>query len=164
MQLDNKKTPEVDLRKFAGQFAAGVSVISTADDEGLCAGITMTAVMSLSLTPPLFLVSLDNNSKTLTAILDNGHFCINFLSKDQSTVSQLFSSKSDDKFDNVSFYKGITGSPCLEGALAHGECEVHESYSGGDHTIIIGRVINTAINGGEPLVYHSGKYATLEHQ
>ncbi|MCM2461392.1 MULTISPECIES: flavin reductase family protein [Pseudomonas] len=164
MQLENQKTPEVDLRKFAGQFAAGVSVISTADDDGICAGITMTAVMSLSLTPPLFLVSLDNSSKTLSAILDNGHFCINFLSKEQSTVSQLFASKSEAKFDHVNFYKGISGSPCIVGALAHGECEVHESHNGGDHTIIIGRVINTTINGGEPLVYHSGKYATLENK
>lgn len=163
MQLNNKKTPAVDLRKFAGQFASGVSVISTADESGKCVGITMTAVMSLSLTPPLFLVSLDNKSTTLAAIRDNGHFCINFLSKDQSSISQTFSSKSDTKFSDISFSTGVTGSPCIEGALAHGECEVEEVYNGGDHTIIIGRVVNTDIKGGDPLLYHGGKYATIQY-
>jgi flavin reductase (DIM6/NTAB) family NADH-FMN oxidoreductase RutF len=161
MQVEAQTLPIVDLRKFAGQFAAGVAVITTADAEGKCTGVTMTAVLSLSLNPPLFLVSLDNNSNTLSAIKANGHFCINFLSEQQARISKIFSSKDENKFRDVEFTTGLTGSPCIAGAVAHGECEVQDSHAAGDHTILIGRVMRTAVHGGNPLVYHGGKYASL---
>jgi 3-hydroxy-9,10-secoandrosta-1,3,5(10)-triene-9,17-dione monooxygenase reductase component len=161
MQIENQNASQVDLRKFASQFAAGVAVISTSDSNGKGTGVTMTAVLSLSLTPPLFLVSLANNSNTLSAINESGHFCINFLSDQQAEISNVFASKGEDKLKNVDFTHGLTGSPCIIGAVAHGECEVQERYVAGDHTILIGRVVRTAIHGGNPLVYHSGKYVSL---
>ncbi|AVH45628.1 flavin reductase family protein [Agrobacterium tumefaciens] len=161
MQDQYETEQTVDLRKFAAQFAAGVAVISTVDGQGRQTGVTMTAVLSLSLNPPLFLVSLDNQSNTLAAITDSGHFCINFLSEEQADISKVFASKSDDKFRNVNISTGCTGSPCIDGAVAHGECEVQDRYPTGDHTIIIGRVVRTAVHGGRPLVYHSGRYASL---
>ncbi|MEE9926398.1 MAG: flavin reductase family protein [Brucella anthropi] len=161
MQDHNQSQQNVDLRKFAAQFAAGVAVISTVDREGRRTGVTMTAVLSLSLNPPLFLVSLNNGSNTLEAITESGHFCINFLSDRQADVSKVFATKGDDKFKDVDFSSGVTGSPCISGAVAHGECEVQDRHQAGDHTILIGRVVRTAIHGGNPLVYHSGKYASL---
>ncbi|TGV11300.1 flavin reductase [Mesorhizobium sp. M8A.F.Ca.ET.173.01.1.1] len=161
MQCQTQNSPLVDLRRFASQFAAGVVVVSTGDEEGNFTGVTMTAVLSLSLNPPLFLISLDNNSNTLGAINANGHFCINFLSVQQADVSKTFASKSENKFSGVEFTIGVTGSPCITGAVAHGECGVQERYESGDHTILIGRLVRTAVHGGNPLVYHSGKYASL---
>lgn len=151
----------VDLRQFASQFAAGVAVITTRDQHGNRTGVTMTAVLSLSLSPPLFLVSLANNSNTLSSIAESGHFCINFLSQDQADISRTFASKGENKFAEVAYSTGVTGSPCIHGAVAHGECEVQDRHPAGDHTILIGRVVRTAVNGGSPLVYHSGKYASL---
>lgn len=118
MQVQNQNASQVDLRKFAGQFAAGVAVISTSDSNGKGTGVTMTAVLSLSLNPPLFLVSLANNSNTLDAINESGHFCINFLSDQQAEISNVFATKGEDKLKNVDFTHGLTGSPCIIGAVA----------------------------------------------
>src|SRR5690606_23518811 len=101
MQVQNQNASQVDLRTFASQFAAGVAVISTSDSNGKGTGVTMTAVLSLSLNPPLFLVSLANNSNTLYAINESGHFCINFLSDQQAEISNVFASKGEDKLKNV---------------------------------------------------------------
>ncbi|WP_409233769.1 flavin reductase family protein [Rhizobium sp. WCS2018Hpa-16] len=81
----------IDLRKFASQFAAGVAVISTVNRSHIPVGVTMTAVLSLSLEPPLFLISLDNNSNTLSAVRESGHFCINFLSDRISMPNSVIS-------------------------------------------------------------------------
>jgi flavin reductase (DIM6/NTAB) family NADH-FMN oxidoreductase RutF len=154
-------TPSVDLRRFAGQFPTGVAVITTCDTDGKCTGITMSAVTSLSLDPPLFLICLDNKSQTLNAISSSGHFCINFLSDRQAHISKIFATKGEDKFRDVDYTLGVTGSPLIKGVVAHGECQAETSHQGGDHTILIARVVHTATYDGKPLVYHGGKYATL---
>jgi flavin reductase len=154
-------SPTVDLRGFAGRFPTGVAVISARNVDGRCTGITMNAVTSLSLDPPLFLICLNSNSKTLEVIERTGHFCINFLSDLQVDISKAFASRSDDKFRNVEYTPGFTGSPLIKGAVAHGECEVETRHKGGDHTILIARVVHTATHEGQPLVYHGGRYASL---
>ena len=153
-----------DLRSFAGHFATGVAVVTTRSPEGDLAGVTINAVTSLSLTPPLFLICLDHRSNTLGALLASGHFGLHFLSKDQTEVSKVFASKREDKFAEVAHRIGETGSPIIEGVLAAAECRLAEICPGGDHTIVIGEVQKVHINGGEPLLYHRGAYAALENE
>ena len=154
--------PSSDLRLFASHFATGVSVVTTCDSAGRCRGITLNAVTSLSLDPPLYLICLDNRSNTLPAIRESGHFCLHFLAADQAEVSRLFASKESDKFGAVDYRIGVSGSPILEGVLAASECRVTEMMPGGDHTIVIGIVERVHVRGGEPLLYHRGAYASLE--
>ncbi|PZQ13595.1 MAG: flavin reductase [Ancylobacter novellus] len=153
-----------DLRSFAGHFATGVAVVTTKSPEGDLAGVTINAVTSLSLTPPLFLICLDHRSNTLGALLASGHFGLHFLSKDQTEISKVFASKREDKFSEVAHRIGETGSPIIEGVLAAAECRLAEICPGGDHTIVIGQVEKVHIHGGEPLLYHRGAYAALEHE
>jgi flavin reductase (DIM6/NTAB) family NADH-FMN oxidoreductase RutF len=160
MSTDTLERP-VDLRRFAGRFPTGVAVITTRDTHGKCHGITMSALTSLSLDPPLFLICLNNTSKTLGAIKSSGRLCINFLSAEQIDVSKTFASKDDDKFREVRHTLGELGSPVIDGAVANGECIVETSHEGGDHTIVIARVVRTLVNPGEPLVYHAGKFTSL---
>lgn len=86
----------------------------------------------------------------LNSINESGHFCINFFSDQQAEISNVFASKGEDKLKNVDFSHGLTGSPRTIGAVAHEECEVQERYVAGDHTILIGRVVRTAIHGAMP--------------
>ena len=153
-----------DLRTFAGQFATGVAVVTTRGADGELAGVTINAVTSLSLTPPLFLICLDHKSNTLGAVLGSGKFALHFLAKEQTQVSRIFASKSADKFAAVDHSIGDNGSPIIDGVLAAAECSLAELCPGGDHTIIIGQVEKVHINGGEPLLYHRGAYAALEER
>ncbi len=153
-----------DLRAFAGHFATGVAVVTTRSPEGDLAGVTINAVTSLSLTPPLFLICLDHKSNTLGSLLSSGHFALHFLEKGQTRVSNVFASKSGDKFAEVDYSLGENGSPIIHGVLAAAECSLAEICPGGDHTIIIGQVEKVHIYGGEPLLYHCGAYAALEER
>jgi flavin reductase (DIM6/NTAB) family NADH-FMN oxidoreductase RutF len=150
-----------EFRSFAGQFATGVAVVTASGPDGSKSGVTISAVTSLSLDPPLYLVCLDNGSNTLPMVRDRGAFAVHFLTKDQAELSGRFASKRADKFDGVAHDVGETGSPIIHGALAVAECVVTSVTQVGDHTIVIGEVRSTRIEGGEPLLYHRGAYAAL---
>jgi flavin reductase (DIM6/NTAB) family NADH-FMN oxidoreductase RutF len=150
------------MRRFAGRFTTGVAVVTTRDAEGKCHGITMNAVTSLSLNPPLYIVCLSTSSNTLRGIQSTGRLAINFLASEQQELSNTFASKSDDKFRNVSYELGEHGSPLIQGAVAQGECIVEKYHEGGDHTIVVARVLRTEVNDTDPLLYHAGKLISLK--
>lgn len=151
-----------EFRSFAGHFATGVAVVTAKGPDGELSGVTINAVTSLSLDPPLYLVCLDNASNTLGLVRDSGAFALHFLAKDQSGLSRLFASKRPDKFAGVGHAIGETGSPVIDGVLAAAECVVSQITAVGDHSIVIGEVRATRVNGGEPLLYHRGAYAALD--
>ncbi len=150
-----------ELRTFAGNFPTGIAVITVRDSQGECHGLTMNSVTTLSLTPPLMLICLDNASNTLQALDDAAHFCIHYLAEDQQEISNLFASKAIDKFSALSYAVSELGCAVIDGVVAHAECEVVDRYPGGDHTIVIGRLQNAMVTGGSPLVFHRGTYATI---
>lgn len=162
--LAQSSVTAADLRVFAGNFATGVAVVTTCDLDGALSGITINAVTSLSLTPPLFLICLDHRSNTLASMRASGHFGLHFLARGQTAVSNIFASKRPDKFADVDYAIGEHGSPIIDGVLAAAECRVTEICAGGDHTIIIGQVEKVHVHGGEPLLYHRGAYAALEER
>jgi flavin reductase (DIM6/NTAB) family NADH-FMN oxidoreductase RutF len=149
------------LRIFASSFVTGVAVITARTRETRCHGLTVNSVTSLSLQPPLYLICLDRRSNTLTAVLDSKRFAINFLASHQANISQQFASKNTDKFNDLDYRLGKLGCPLLDDVVAACECRVRAVHPGGDHTIIIGKVEHIHIFGGEPLVFHKGKY--IEH-
>jgi flavin reductase (DIM6/NTAB) family NADH-FMN oxidoreductase RutF len=151
----------VNLREFAGCFPTGVAVVTTSDDSGMPHGITISALTSLSLDPPLLLICLSKSSNTLAALRESRRFCINLLASEQAGISKHFASKSPDKFSSISYSVGELEVPLIDGALAHGECTVHAMHDGGDHTIVVGKVESTMKNGGDPLVYYQARYPTF---
>ena len=151
-----------EFRSFAGHFATGVAVVTTVHPDGDLCGVTINAVTSLSLDPPLYLICLDHKSKTLNAVLESRHFGLHFLSREQTEVSAIFASKQPNKFEKIQHSFGTLGSPLINGVLAAAECRLSDVCGGGDHTIIIGGVERIHLFGGEPLLYHRGAYAALE--
>lgn len=151
-----------ELRSFAGHFATGVAVVTARGAGGDLSGVTINAVTSLSLDPPLYLVCLDNGSNTLGLVRESRAFALHFLAKHQAELSSLFASKRADKFAGVRHVVGETGSPIIEGVVAAAECVVTEILPAGDHTIVIGAVASARVDGGEPLLYHRGAYVALE--
>jgi len=150
-----------DLRAFAGNFPTGIAVVTVRDSRGECFGITMNSVTTLSLTPPLVLICLDNKSNTLNALADSDYFCLHYLADDQENISNLFASKQENKFLTVDHSVSELGCAIIDGVVAHGECRVVNRYPGGDHTIVIGQIQTATVKGGNPLVYYRGSYAAV---
>lgn len=151
-----------EFKAAMASFAAGVTIITTIDDDGAPHALTATAFSSLSLNPPLCLVCIDKRAKTYRPLLMRRSFAVSILSADQQELSAHFATPIQDKFAAVSWRLGdVTACPIIEGALAWMECHVVEVHSGGDHDIFIGHVCSVHVSEGTPLVYWRGKYSSL---
>ncbi|MGE0586855.1 MAG: flavin reductase [Flavobacteriaceae bacterium] len=151
------------FRSCLSQFATGVTVITTTSENGNF-GVTANSFSSLSLDPPLVLWSIARSSRSFAAFQKARHFAINILARDQIPVSSVFSSKSEDKFADVAWATGAVGSPVLEGVAAHIECTTENVVDGGDHLILIGRVVTMRRFEKEPLIFAQGRYGIcLDH-
>jgi 4-nitrophenol 2-monooxygenase / 4-nitrocatechol 4-monooxygenase, reductase component len=150
------------FRDVIGRFASGVTVITTTAEDGDDHGTTASAVSSLSMDPPMLLVCLNRTSDTRTAILESGVFGVNILAEHQGQVAYQFARKGQDKFAGVGIRRGRTGVPLVANALAHLECEVEETVTGGTHTVFLARVKEAAGQEGAPLTYFRGRFGRLE--
>ena len=150
-----------ELRRVMGHFATGVTVITTKDKEGNPQGLTANAFMSLSLNPPLVLISVDKGATCYGCFEPNNSFTVNFLSEDQEDVSRRFATKGADKFADLNWHAGSNGAAVIGGALGSVECKITQCHDGGDHTIVVGEILNVAANGERPLLFFKGKYQKL---
>ncbi len=147
-------------RKIMGQFATGVTVVTT-DGEAGSHGLTANAVASLSLDPPLVLVAVDKRAATLDYLKKNRCFAVNILRLDQQDVSTRFATPGPKDFSDLNVTTAATGAPILPGCLAFLDCRVHDILPGGDHDIFVGEIVAGEYQGGEPLLYFSGGYRRL---
>ncbi len=151
-----------DIREALGCFATGVTIV-TASGDHVPVGITANSFNSVSLDPPLVLVSLDRRLHSFPRFSASRYFAVNILATHQRGLSQRFASAGADKWSAVPYSLGRrTGCPVIEGAHATFECERWNQHDGGDHVIFIGRILHLNINDGhEPLLYYRGKYRAL---
>jgi flavin reductase (DIM6/NTAB) family NADH-FMN oxidoreductase RutF len=123
-------------------FPTGVAVVTTLDAGGEPRGLTTNALCAVSAEPPLLLVCVDKDSRTLPALLHSRRFVVNFLAERRDELAQLFASKAEDKFAAVSWEPGLGGMPCLrEDSLAYAECQTEQELEAGDHVIVTGLVV-----------------------
>ncbi|HUO83695.1 MAG TPA: flavin reductase family protein [Thermoanaerobaculia bacterium] len=149
------------FRNTLAQFASGVTVV-TVSHEGVRTGLTVSAFCSLSLQPPLVLICIENSIRSHTVIDAAGHFAVNVLSEEQQEISNRFASSAEDKFSGLATREGTMGDPLIEGSLATIQCRIVDRYSGGDHTIFVGEVIESEIAEQQnPLLYFRGGYRSL---
>ena len=149
----------IAFRRVLGNFATGVTVITTLDAERRPAGLTANAFSAVSLTPPLVLVCVDRTSDTHDLIARAGAFAVNVLAADQEAIARRFAEdERARRFEGIEWRSGSTGAPVLEHALAWLDCELHATADGGDHTIYIGRVRTADAREGEPLLFVRGAY------
>jgi flavin reductase (DIM6/NTAB) family NADH-FMN oxidoreductase RutF len=150
-----------ELRRVMGHFATGVTVITTKDQSGKPNGLTANAFMSLSLNPPLVVISVDKGATCYACFELQNAFTVNFLSEDQEEISRLFATKGADKFADLKWHAGRNGAAIIDGALGHVECTISECHDGGDHTIVVGEIVNASATGERPLLFFKGKYQRL---
>ncbi|MDT0446655.1 flavin reductase family protein [Streptomyces johnsoniae] len=158
MQIDTD-----GFRSIFGALPTAVAVVTAIDGEGNPRGLTTNTVTALSVEPPMLLVCLDEESTTLPAVHDAGHFVVNFLADSGGGISQTFAGKADDKFAGLRQRPAAraAGAPVLaDDIVAHAECEVHSTIRAGDHTIVVGLVRDGAVYDRTPLMYHRRQYFT----
>ena len=149
-------------RKLAGSFPTGVAIVTTRAGDGSPKGLTTQSFVGLSMTPPLMLVSIDKNSRTLAGLREARGFVINFVKIGAEDVATRFASKAEDKFADVAWRpsEAAHGAPILhDSAIAYAECAMERSIEAGDHWMFIGRVEGGAVLGGVPLLYYHRTYA-----
>jgi flavin reductase (DIM6/NTAB) family NADH-FMN oxidoreductase RutF len=143
------------FRDAMAELPAGVTVVTTWTQSGAPAGATVSAASSLSLQPPLFLVCLASTSDTQRAIASTGSFLVHVLGDGQQEVAQYFATKLREKFDHVSWHRGLAGLPQIAGCPVLVACDVAGLIPAGDHVIIIGSIRDIEVGRtGHPLVYH----------
>jgi flavin reductase (DIM6/NTAB) family NADH-FMN oxidoreductase RutF len=148
------------FREAVAHFATGVTVITTLRD-GRPAGMTASAVASLSLDPILLLVCIDNRLPTHEANEASRRFVVNVLGEGQEELARRFARPARDKFEGVRI-RTSSDLPVLEDAIATFVCDVHERFPGGDHSIFTGLVRDcSAVRGKRPLVYFRSSFGSL---
>ncbi len=159
--------PSTDaLRSTMRHFPTGVTVVTSGREER-AEGMTASAVISVSLEPLLFLVSVHKEARLNPRIREEGYFAVNVLADDQEGLSRLFASPERSSglpaIRSLGGGYGKTGAPLAAGALAVVECELEAVYAGGDHDLFLGRVVSVRVGDTRkgPLVYHEGSYPTL---
>jgi 3-hydroxy-9,10-secoandrosta-1,3,5(10)-triene-9,17-dione monooxygenase reductase component len=153
--------PVVDprvMRDVLGHFASGVTVVTAVGPDGPI-GFTCQSFSSLSLDPPLVALAPARTSSTWPRLRAAGRFCVNVLAEEQSGLSQAFARSGTDKFAGVSWAPSPHGSPMLDGVVAWIDSELWAEYDGGDHTIVVARVLDLGADADRsPLVFHRGNY------
>lgn len=143
------------------QWATGVTLV-TAQDGGGPHGMTVSSFTSLSLEPPLILVSLERGSRTHKIVSDVGRFAVVLLHAGQQAIAERFAGGIPDsrtRFDGLPYRLSAGGSPILDDALAYLDCRVVDSHVAGTHTIFIGEVLGGADSGDRsPLLYFNRSY------
>lgn len=150
------------FRSVLGRLASGVSVITMPGTDGQNHGITVTALCSVSLEPPLLLACVDHTATVYPHLVAATHFAVNLLTREQEALSRQFAETLDNRFDGVAFERSASGVPLLDDALAHIECAMWAQYDGGDHTIFVGRIERAAAREGHPLLYYRGRYGEVQ--
>jgi flavin reductase (DIM6/NTAB) family NADH-FMN oxidoreductase RutF len=150
------------FRATLGRFASGITIITAHDAGGRDVGMTVSAFSSLSLTPPLVLVCIDNGASVAPVLEHCESFGVNILGDNQEELSRRFAERELDRFEGVAVSRGALGVALLDGALASLECRVTAREPAGDHTILIGEVQAASVCEGHPLLYYRGGYRRLE--
>lgn len=148
----------IALRRVLGQFATGVTIITTVGPDGSPVGLTVNSFSSVSLAPPLVAWCLRREAISYDLFVNAPHWAISVLAADQLALARRFCSPITDRFAGVPVITGMTGVPLLEGAIAHLECTAFKGVDGGDHRIFLGRVEHHDMREGAPLLFHAGDF------
>ena len=152
-----------EFRASLAMFATGVTIVTARTPAGVLVGLTANSFNSVSLNPPLVLWSLAQAAGSMAALSAGSHYAINILAADQKALAERFASRREDRWKDVVFTEGASGSPLLSGAAATFECFNRSRYEEGDHVIFVGEVERCSHRAGAaPLLFHGGRFYT-EH-
>ena len=169
----SQRDVEEQFRQAWGNFPSGVTVVTFLTPEHGVYGLTASAICSVSLSPPLVLVCVDEKARSRQFLEKSERFvmnfladgqeapCMYFLAKGQEDMCWYFSSRGERGAGPFAYRKSAFGYPVLEGSYAYMDCRIVGRHPAGDHCVFVGQVEDIDVPGGTPLVFHQGKFADL---
>ena len=150
------------FRDALGCFATGITIVTAMAPDGKPIGLTANSFTSVSLDPPLLLVCIANSAGSAAVLEQAERFAVNVLQIGQQPTSNRFAGRGEDRFAATPWVVGEFATPVLTGSLASFECTRHAVHEGGDHFILVGRVLKAMFEPRrDPLLYFRGKYRRL---
>jgi flavin reductase (DIM6/NTAB) family NADH-FMN oxidoreductase RutF len=146
------------MRRTLGRFTTGVTVVTTAQGGEIHA-MTANAFTSVSLDPPLVLVSIDHRTKMHRMLPDTKRYGVSVLASDQERVAWHFAGRPLKNHGEL--FEWAAGVPLVSGAIAHVACSLHAAHEAGDHTLYLGLVEHLHSRPGEPLLFHAGAFGRI---
>lgn len=140
---------ELVMRRTMGRFLTGVAVVTTKAGDGSLHGMTINSLTSISLKPPVLMISLNFGTRTGDALLETGQFGISILGAKQESAARRFAVRGGERFDGGEFDQTDNGLPVVRGALSQADCEVVHQYDIGDHQVFFGQVTTCRDREGE---------------
>jgi flavin reductase (DIM6/NTAB) family NADH-FMN oxidoreductase RutF len=151
---------EPEFRDALARWASGVTVITARNgDEPV--GMTAASFASLSLEPPLVLVCVAHSARSHDGLVEAPGFAVHVLGSEQQEMSAAFSHPGPEKFDDYPYEPGPFGAPLLPYGVARLVCAHHDALPGGDHTILVGRIVGVELAGSDPLIYCNRGYGRI---
>lgn len=151
-----------ELRKGFSSFATGVTVITCLDAQDHPHGITVSSFNTVSLDPPLILWSLKKHSRLMPHFEVGHHQLIHVLDRSQEAMAMHFATVKENQFENISHAITESGLTQIDGCIAYFECETISVHTGGDHNIIVAKVIHLQhLPDGKPLIFAHSKFVGL---
>ncbi len=154
---------EQDFKNALKLWASGVTVVTSKTESHGLKGMTATSFSSVSVDPPQILVCINKSADTGDAVLEGKTFAVNILNSEQQEISNQFAggASQEQRFANISWHEGVTGSPVIDDALVSIECTVVQQVLAGTHWVVIGEVQKSECRSGEPLLYYNSAYCEV---
>lgn len=157
---DSAQFDRTDFRRTCGSFVSGVTTILSVDETGDVHGMTANGFISVSLDPPIILVSVGEHTKTHEYLMQRPRYSVSVLGHQQTDVANHFAGR---PLDDAPLFSELGGHPVVAGSIARFVCRIVDRYQVGDHTLFMGLVENLEESDGLPLVFSSGRlFSPLE--
>ena len=158
--VEMESVTEPEFRDALARWGSGVTVVTArAGDEPV--GMTVASFSSLSLEPPLVLACIAHSAASHDGLVEAPGFAVHVLGSEQAEMSAAFAQPGPEKFDDHPDEPGPFGVPLLPFGVARLVCARYDALPGGDHTILVGRVVSTELAGSDPLLYCNRAYDRL---
>lgn len=158
--MDNVST----FKEVMGNYPTGVTVVTTVDESGTPLGLTVNSFASVSIDPLLILWSIDKNVSSYEPFSKTDKFAVHVLADDQADICSLFAMKGTDRFGSCEWKLSEHNLPIIAGASGVLQCKTFKTIDAGDHTILIGEVIDIKNYKKDPLLYHRRKFGKIPEQ
>ncbi|MEV4114966.1 flavin reductase family protein [Nonomuraea sp. NPDC049695] len=151
-----------DFKQALAKYITGVTVVTTADGAGRRWGFTASSFSSVSLDPPQILVCIARTAHCYPAFMSSDGFAVNVLTGTQENVARRFAQHDVDKFAGLPFGAGERDLPILQDALAVFQCATRARFPAGDHTILLGEVLQARVGQGDPALYYDRQFRAAD--
>ncbi|MGJ9386082.1 flavin reductase family protein [Salipaludibacillus sp. CF4.18] len=149
------------FKEVMGNYPTGVTVVTTSDNQGVPFGLTVNSFASVSLDPLLILWSIDHRVTSLETFKKSEKFAVHILAGEQKEICKLFASKEVDRFGSCDWKYSDYNLPIISEAFAVLQCKTFKQVEAGDHTILIGEVVDIEIENKDPMLYHRRKFGPI---